>query len=176
MARRSASKDTAGRRAVYNGMAGRGANVRPDAGIITLQKGRYSLSASGSFIFRLCFQRSQTKMMSVQESIYHSRSNAGMLPLFPRFSVFLPAYFCREELICLDQITYQPYKSKNTYLSNYEYLTNSYLLSSKLVLGAADQNQNYIGGYLPPRTIPADVTLIHICQKVAGKNQARRQI
>ena len=70
-------------------------------------------------------------MMLDQESIYHPRLNAGMLPSFPRFSVFLPAYFCREESICLDSITNQPYKSKNKYLTNYEYLTNSCLLTSR---------------------------------------------
>ena len=96
-----------------------------------LRKGRFSLSASGSIIFRLCFRRSQTKMMSDQESIYHLRSNTGMLPLFPCFSVFLPDYFCGEDSICLDSVTNQPYKSKNKYLTNYEYLTNSCLLTSR---------------------------------------------
>ena len=45
-----------------------------------------------SDFFRLRFRRSPTKIMSDHDSIYHSRSNAGMLPSFPRFSVLMGTY------------------------------------------------------------------------------------
>ena len=60
------------------------------------------------------------------------RRNVALVP-----ALFRPPsrLFCGEESICFDLISNQPYKSKNKYLSSYEYLTNSYLITSKLVLG-----------------------------------------